>query len=247
MLALGVCLLGLLILLIIAEIVGKKKILKGEYHRKFLHITAGAFIAFWPWLISWRWIEVLGIGMALGMLANYYFGFFNYRGRVGRATYGDIFYAVAITSAAFLTHNKVFFAIAILEVAIADGLAAVSGMAYGKYWTYRIFNHKKTVIGSMVFWIATVCIFSAGLLAAHDLISFQNYFLILLLAPPIFTFAENIAIFGLDNLVLVLLTIGTLRLMQYQEAPISIPAPNTIAPPSITIEIDRQNGILKYL
>jgi len=67
MFALALCLLGLLVLLIIAEFIGKQRILKGEYHRKFLHISAGTFIAFWPWLISWHWIQVISLVMAAGM------------------------------------------------------------------------------------------------------------------------------------------------------------------------------------
>jgi len=215
MFALALCLLGLLVLLIIAEFIGKKKLLKGEYHRKFLHISAGSFIASWPWLISWRWIQVISAIMAVGMLANHYFAFLNYRGKIGRATYGDILYAVAIFLAATVTHNKVFFALAVLEVAIADGLAAVTGNIYGKYWSYKVFGHKKTVIGSMVFWIATVCIFGAGILPAHDLIPLQNYFLILLLVPPVFTLVENVSLFGLDNLFIALLTIAVLSVLQY--------------------------------
>lgn len=215
MLELDACLLGLLFLLIIAEYIGNKRLLKGEYHRKFLHISAGTFIAFWPWLISWHWIQIISLAMVAGMLANRYFNLFNYRGKVGRATYGDILYALAIFLAASLTHNKIFFALAVAEVAIADGLAAVAGNIYGKYWGYKVFGHKKTVIGSMVFWIATVCIFGAGILPAHDSISLQNYFLILLLAPPVFTLAENLALFGLDNLVIVLLTIAVLSSLQY--------------------------------
>jgi phytol kinase len=215
MLKLAACLLGLLILLIIAEYIGKKRLLKGEYHRKFLHISAGSFIASWPWLISWHWIQAISLVMVIGMLANHYFNFLNYRGKIGRATYGDILYALAIFLAATLTHDKVFFALAVLEVAIADGLAAVAGNLYGKYWGYKVFGHKKTVIGSMVFWIATVCIFGAGILAAHDLIPLQNYFLILLLAPPVFTLVENLSLFGLDNLFIALLTIAVLSALQY--------------------------------
>jgi dolichol kinase len=212
MLAVTVCLIGILVLLIIAELLGKRRILKGEYHRKFLHIAAGSFIASWPWLISWRWIEVIGLLMVLFMIANRYISVFNYHGWIGRANYGDIFMAFAVFLTAALTHNKIFFALALLEVALADGLAAVAGIGYGKYWTYKVFGHKKTVIGSMVFWIATVCIFGAGLLPAHDSFTFQSYFLILLLVPPAFTLAENLSVFfGLDNLILPLLTIAVLH------------------------------------
>ncbi len=214
MLAIIACLLGIFGLLIIAELLGKHRLLKGEYHRKFLHIAAGSFIAFWPWLISWRSIQVIGLAMLAVMLANRYVSFLNYLGRVGRATDGDIFFAVAIFLSASLTHNKIFFALAILEVALADGLAAVIGITYGKDWGYKVFKHKKTIIGSMVFWIVTVFIFGTGLLPAHNSISFQNYFLILLLAPPTFTLAENVSILGLDNLVIPLLTILILRSAQ---------------------------------
>ncbi len=211
MLAVAVCLIGILILLIIAELLGKRRILKGEYHRKFLHIAAGSYIASWPWLISWRWIEIIALLMVLFMVANRYVAIFNYHGWIGRANFGDIFMGFAVFLTAVLTHNKIFFALAILEVAVADGLAAVAGKSYGKDWGYKVFGHKKTVIGSMVFWIATVCIFGAGLLPAHDIISFQNYFIILLLVPPVLTLAENVSIFGLDNLVIPLLTIAVLH------------------------------------
>jgi hypothetical protein len=52
-------------------------------------------------------------------------------------------------------------------------------------------------------------------LPAHDLIPLQSYFLILLLAPPIFTLVENVALFGLDNLAIALLTVAVLRMLQY--------------------------------
>jgi len=211
MLIFAACLIGIFGLVIIAELLGKYGILKGEYHRKFLHITAGSFIAFWPWLVSWQAIQFFGLAALAVMLANRYLNFLNYRGRVGRATYGDIFLALAIFLAATLTHNKVFFMVAMLEVALADGLAAVAGRTYEKDWAYKIFRHKKTVIGSMVFWLASVCILGAGLLAAHAQITFQDYLLILLLLPPALTIVENISVLGLDNLFLALLTIAVLE------------------------------------
>ncbi|HVS79236.1 MAG TPA: hypothetical protein VHD84_03045 [Candidatus Saccharimonadales bacterium] len=215
MLAAIACLIGIFGLLVIAELLGKYKVLKGEYHRKFLHISAGSFIAFWPWLVSWGIIETFGLVALAVMLVNRYWSLLNYRGRIGRATYGDIFLALAISAAAFLTHSNVFFMVAILEVALADGFAAVIGITYGKYWGYRVFGHSKTIIGSMVFWLSSVFILGVGLLPAHGLIPLQNYYLILLLAPPVFTIAENVSLLGLDNLVIPLLTVAILRLAQF--------------------------------
>ena len=214
MLAVIACLAGIFALLVAADLLDKHKILKGEYHRKFLHITAGSFIAFWPWFMSWEAIQLISLLMLIAIIANRYLSWFNYHGKIGRVTYGDIFLVLAILTCSLITDNKIFFAIAILEVALADGFAAVAGMAYGKNWTYRVFGYKKTVIGSMVFWIVTAEILTAGLLAANDLFSFNDYYFLLLFMPPLLTVVENLAIYGVDNLLVPVLTIAILRTFQ---------------------------------
>jgi dolichol kinase len=214
MLAVIGCLAGLFALLVLTELLGIRKILKGEYLRKFLHITSGTFIAFWPWLISWRWIQVLAVLMVCVMLTGRFFRVFIYHGRIHRVTYGDIIFAVAILVSSFIAGDKVFFALAILEVALADGLAAVVGISYGKQWGYKVFGYKKTVVGTMVFWIVSITILAAGLLAAHSLFSYQDYYYLLLLLPPVLTILENLAVLGIDNLVIPLVTIAALRLFQ---------------------------------
>jgi dolichol kinase len=214
MLALLECLLGLAALLLLTEFLGLHKILKGEYLRKFFHITAGSFIAFWPWLVSWRTIQVLAVGMIGVMLAGRYTGILRYHGRIRRVTYGDIFLAVAILLCSLITTNKVFFAMAILEVALADGLAAVVGISYGKQWGYKVFGYTKTVVGTMVFWIVSVEILTAGVLAAHTQFSYQDFYYLLLLMPPVLTILENLAVLGIDNLIIPLVTIAILRLFQ---------------------------------
>jgi phytol kinase len=214
MLKLIVCLGGILLILLIAELLSEKKLLRGEYLRKFVHIAAGTFIAFWPWLLSWRTIQVLGLLMILVMLTNKYIGFFNYHAKVRRPTYGDYLFAAAIFISAIISHNKIFFALAILEVAVADGLAAVTGISLGKRWEYKVLGSKKTIVGSMVFWIASASILTAGLLAAHDIFTFRDYYYLLLLLPPGLTLLENLSAYGVDNLVIPIFLIVILRLVQ---------------------------------
>jgi dolichol kinase len=214
MLAVIACLAGLFALLVLTEVLGERKILKGEYLRKFFHITAVSFIAFWPWIITWHQIQFLAVCMLAVILAGRYFGVLRYHKRIHRITYGDIFLALAILICSFITQEKVFFAIALLQVALADGLAAVVGISYGKKWGYKVFGYTKTVIGTMVFWIVSVEILTAGLLAAHNLFSYQDYFYLLLILPPVLTIMENLAVLGIDNLVIPLLTIAILKLFQ---------------------------------
>jgi dolichol kinase len=214
MFALILCVLGILLILLVAEALHERKVLKGEYLRKLVHIAAGSFIAFWPWLISWRTIQILSLGMLLVMATNRYFGFFNYHGRVRRVTYGDYFFALAILVSAIIAHNKIFFALAILEVAVADGLAALAGKGYGRQWEYKVWRTKKTLIGSMIFWIATASILTAGLLAAHDYFTFKDYYYLLLLLPPALTLIESLSFYGLDNIVIPVVLIIILRAVQ---------------------------------
>lgn len=214
MLKLIICLAGILLILLIAELLRNKKILKGEYLRKFVHIAAGTFIAFWPWLIGRRTIEIIALLMICVMIVNRYTRFFNYHGRPHRITYGDYFLAAAIFISALISHNKIFFALAILEVALADGLAAIAGIGLGKKWEYKVLDSKKTLIGSMIFWITSATILTAGLLAAHDYFSFKDYYYLLLLLPPGLTALENISPFGLDNLLIPVVLIAILRSVQ---------------------------------
>jgi dolichol kinase len=212
MLAVILCIAGLFALLVLTEYLASKKILRGEYLRKFLHITAGSFIASWPWLISWRSIQILAVLMLGVVLAGRYLKILRYHGRTRRVTYGDIFLALAVLVSSFIAGHKVFFALAILEVALADGLAAVVGLSYGKEWGYKVFGYTKTVVGTMVFWIVSIGILTVGLLAAHDLFTFTDYYYLLLLLPPVLTLLENLAVLGIDNLIVPLVTIAALRL-----------------------------------
>ncbi len=216
MLAVIFCLVGVAALLAVAEYLGKHKILKGENQRKFVHISVGTFVAFWPWLISWEAIQFIGLAMLLVVLLsrhqNPHLWRFNKISK--RDSYGDIFFALAIIASALLTDVKIFFALAILNLALADGVAAIIGQNFGKHWRYKIYHHTKTVIGTMVFWLVSIYIMGTGLLFAHDLIGFNGYVLLVVVLPPVLTLLENISIMGLDDLLIPVVVIVALRSAQ---------------------------------
>jgi dolichol kinase len=213
MLAIALCLLGVFILLVATEELFWKKYLKGEYLRKFLHITVGSFVATWPWLINWQAIQIIGLAMLIGVFINHRLKIIKFN-HINRKTYGDILFAAVIVAAALLTTNKIFFALAILHLSLADGFAAVIGEKYGKPWRYKVFSQTKSVLGSMTFWFVSLCILGAGLLFAHDVISFKNYVLLVLLMPPTLTYLENISVFGTDNIVVPIVALYGLHLAQ---------------------------------
>lgn len=212
MLAVILSLAGVLLILLVNEIFWRRKALNGELRRKFVHMSATAFIAFWPYFMSWKAIELLGIAMVLVLLFNRQFRALHYLGNIRQKTYGDVFLALAVTTTALITDNKVFFAIAMLHVALADGLAAVIGTKFGRGWRYEVLGQTKTVIGSMAFWLVSICILGTGLLVAHDSVAFNHYTTLLIVLPPILTLVENIAAFGLDNLAVPVVLVIALQL-----------------------------------
>lgn len=215
MFAVIACLAGIGLLLILAELLWRQKVLKGEGQRKFLHITGGTYIAFWPWMVSMRTIQLLGAAMLIGVMIN--------RGSrtklhflrgPKRESYGDVFFALVIMLCALLADVKLFFAVAILHLALADGLAAVVGKNFGKAWRYKVFRQTKTVVGSMTFWFVSLCILGTGMLLDTSLISFSNYAILLIFLPPMLTIIENVVGFGLDNIVVPLAVLVALQVAQ---------------------------------
>jgi dolichol kinase len=200
MLAVFVCLVGIALILLMAEFLWRSKILQGEYQRKFIHILSGVFVASWPWLVSFRAIQLIGLAMIAVMLINRRLRWLHYLGNRKNEDYGDIFLAAAIIICALLTQNRIFFATAMAEVAIADGLAAIIGKDFGQKWRYQVFHQTKTLVGSMAFWIISLAVLGTGMLFAHDSISMGQYTWSLVIIPPLLTVLENAAVLGLDNI-----------------------------------------------
>jgi dolichol kinase len=214
MLAVILSLLGVLIVLLLDEFFWRRKLVHGELKRKFVHIVVTIFVAFWPWIMSWKSIQLIGIAMVLVLLVNRQLKILHYLGNSRQRTYGEVFLALAITTTALLTDNKVFFAIAMLHVALADGLAAVIGTKFGRNWSYKVFSQTKTIAGSMTFWIVSLFILGVGLLWAHNVIPLNHYSILLIILPPILTLVENIAALGIDNLAVPVVVVIALQLAQ---------------------------------
>ncbi len=207
-----ICIGGLLLILLVAEILRRTKVLKGENLRKSVHIPSACFIASWPWLISWNAIIAINLlGLAV-VIAERYLHRTHFGGGIKRKTYGAIFYPIAAILCAALMQNDVFFAIAILHMGLADGLAAVVGSNYKKRFHYKIIGYRKTAIGSMTFWLTSLLIFGVGLMFASDSLTYQQYIVAVIAFPPILTAIENVSVGGIDNLTVPLATIGLLSL-----------------------------------
>lgn len=198
------------LLLVLSEVLWRNAKIKGEFARKFVHILAGSFIAFLPFWTSYGWVALLALGFIAANLLNRYTRLFHAIHAITRRSWGDLLFGVGILGAAMLRPNKWLFAGAILQVALADGMAATVGTRYGKQG-YKLFDHKKSLIGTATFYLFSLTIIVAitvppGVLAGNRLA-------VLIIVPFVMTILENVSSYGTDNLTLPLGFLLLLRVL----------------------------------
>jgi len=189
------------LILAFSEYLSRYRGVHSELTRKIVHILVGIFVAFWPFFLSWRQIQTLSLLFLVAVLISLKLNIFSSVHGINRRSMGEVLFAVVIGVLAFIVTSKWVFAAAMLHLSIADGLAAVVGLAYGERNSYRIMGRTKSLAGSLAFFVASVAImvwyvsFSGADASAVTV----------LWLPVVATFAENISGEGTDNLVIPLL------------------------------------------
>ncbi len=201
---------GIAILFFITEYLWRSKKFTHETVRKFLHISLGTFIAFWPFFLP----RYLIISLALGFIISVFivrkikffsrkFTIFKSVKKLDRQSHGELYFSIGILVASLLTTNKYIFLVAILNLSISDGLAAILGKKYGKSTKYTVFGAKKSLIGSLVFYICALIILVAYYAFSNQLPSLAT----VILFPPFLTFIESLSTSGIDNLLIPIVVI----------------------------------------
>ena len=97
-------------------------------------------------------------------------------------------------------------------MSLADGIAAIIGSAHGRTTSYEVFGHKKSIIGSLAFYITSVVITLTFVILSPSG-TFENIGLILFLVPLTTTITENIAYNGVDNVVVPMAVLGVIQMI----------------------------------
>jgi phytol kinase len=184
------------LLLVISEFWYRKKTSNDEFSRKFIHITVGSFVAFWPFFLSWNSIRILSIAFLVTISISRALGIFQAIHSVQRPTWGEVYFAIAVGAITFITHNKWIYAAALLQMSLADGLAAVIGTRHGGRYKYLVFNHVKSLAGTLTFFVVSVTI----LLLFNGNFPTQLELLPIVGISLMASFIENVFATGLDNL-----------------------------------------------
>jgi phytol kinase len=204
-------LLAVFLLLVITEVLWRRHKLGVEVGRKIVHIGTGVIVAFWPHFLNWTIIQAVALLMLAVILVSYKFSIIKSIHSVERLTKGEILYPVGIAVCAFLEPAPWVFSVAILHLALADGLAGIVGVHYGKSTRYQIISHGKSLVGSLTFFVTSFLIFAGATLVVSET-SLPHLYGWFIWAALALTVVENLSWYGLDDItvpvsVIVILTL----------------------------------------
>lgn len=198
---------AVLVILLVAEFLARRTHMHAELTRKFVHMFVGTFIAFWPFFLTWREIQVLSAAMLLVILISIKFTIFKSIHTVPRKAVGEILFAMVIGLLALISSSEWIFMAAMLNLSIGDAAAAIIGLLWGDHNQYKVFGKVKSIAGSLAFLIISVLVMVLYVAVSNDTANLT----VLLVIPILATIAENIGVEGTDNLfipILVALILG---------------------------------------
>jgi len=184
-----------------------------ELLRKMLHVGMGLVIVSFPWLFDRSWpVLVLG-ALSLGVMialrtVKALAGFGAVVSGVHRVSLGELYFplAVLIQWHIYLIEGgppevrTLLYCVPLLLLTLADAVAALVGVNYGK-WRYATADGLKSTEGSLAFILCAFLCVHVPLLLGTDTGRAETLLIAFLLAWVAMLF-EAIAWGGLDNLVL---------------------------------------------
>lgn len=196
-----------------SEHLRSKRIISSELSRKIPHLVAALVYAASPFLVDFKVIIYLALLNLVGAVLARKYNWFSQARKVDRKTWGDFFFPAGVAATSLMTDSKWVFAAAMLNLGIADTLAALIGKRFGGKHTYKVAGQTKSLAGSLAFWVASVLITALALQQLD--ISAQMFWPIIFWLPLALTAAENAGVYGLDNLTIPVLVVATLNFLQF--------------------------------
>lgn len=177
-----------------------------EWTRKLVHFGGGLIAASFPWLFASVWTVMALGGAFFGILwLTRRAGTLQSVHGVSRRSEGGLYFPIAVVVLFVIASGRpVFYLISMLALVVSDAVAAVLGSAYGRLG-YEVESDRRTVEGSVVFFLSTFLLAHLPLLLLTDTTPLLSVLVGLQLALLI-TLFEAISLRGNDNLIVPLVT-----------------------------------------
>jgi phytol kinase len=196
-------------LILLGEFMAQRNQNYPEFNRKFVHITVGSFVAFWPLILTWNQIIFLSAAFVLVISISKSFNILKSIHGVKRATWGEVYFGLIVGLLALITQDGWIYMVALLHMSLADGMAAVIGMRYGKRLRYTVFGSLKSLLGTSTFFVISIILLFGYALLGDPTVAFLP--LVGLAAAA--TVLENAGMRGLDNLTVpIIIALGLITL-----------------------------------
>lgn len=174
-----------------------------EWTRKAVHMGGGLIVCAFPWLFkSPLSVLVLCLGFGAALLLARIFRLLPSVQAVERSSVGELLFPPSVCALFWLAHERpVYYLIPMLTLVLSDALAALIGKAYGKV-TYDVDRgERKSLEGSLVFFLCSYLAIQIPLLLMTGLDRLLCVLVALQMAYMITCF-EAISLSGIDNLVI---------------------------------------------
>lgn len=141
------------------EIIKRKNILSSDATRRIAHVVSALIACTLPLYLSLTYIIYLAIFFFFALFLSKKVMLLKSIHAVERKTWGEIFFplAVGITAILLLPEKIHLYQVVILIVGISDTSASLLG-TYFPILPFNVFKNKKTISGSIAFFIPTVFI-----------------------------------------------------------------------------------------
>ena len=176
-----------------------------ETSRKTVHIVMGLATLSFPWLFNETWPVLLLTLLAVAALAGtrlikplreHFGGVLN---GVERHSLGEVYFPLSVMSLYLLSGgNRLMYVIPLLTLTLADAVAALVGVRYGRH-RYSTSEGTKSAEGSLAFFLAAFLSAYVPLLLLSNAGRAESLLISLVLGVLVMLF-EAVSVGGLDNL-----------------------------------------------
>ncbi|GAA4169304.1 SEC59/DGK1/VTE5 family protein [Sphingobacterium ginsenosidimutans] len=206
-----------MLLFALSEILYHRFKIRVEFTRKLVHIGTGIISLLFPILLAIHWSVLLLCGLfAVILVLSLKFNLLQSIHAIDRKSAGSLAYPAAVylcfVTQAYLDDRYIFYYLPLATLAICDPMAALSGKKW-PLWPYMILGAKKTLTGSIVFFISAIIVaFLVWKYAHGSNLGFQELSIITSIALMA-TLAEALSKDGYDNLTIPISTIAGLYIL----------------------------------
>lgn len=147
---------------------------RAEVQRKIVHIGAGLYALFLPWMFTDKWPVLMLLAITIVVMLVLRLPMLSSRGigatlhSVERRSYGDLLLVLAIGTVYLLADKQaILYVLPLAILALSDAAAALTGTTYGRNF-FSVEDGKKSVEGSVAFFITSFCLSMMCLLVLSD-------------------------------------------------------------------------------